>query len=117
MKQLERKFATVTLHKKPVKAIPWTTDEEVEEIIKLLKSIDPGFDTISTFDLGDSSILRCQFYMSSFCLTFASMITSQRSLYVTTQIVLCAGSLAVVCGLRTLKLGVTLSFEQWTAQF
>ena len=44
MKQLERKFATVTLHKKPVKVIPWTTDEEVEEIIKLLKSIDPGFD-------------------------------------------------------------------------
>ena len=42
--QIEERFSKVTLDGKPVKVIPWTDDDEVNEIIAVLKSIDPGFD-------------------------------------------------------------------------
>ena len=44
IKQIEDRFSKVTLNGKLAKVIPWSEDEEVDEIKAVLKSIDPGYD-------------------------------------------------------------------------
>ena len=51
----------------------WATDSEVQEIINVLKFIDPGYD-ISICSWGNSSPI-CLYFMSSFKVMFAIMIT------------------------------------------
>ena len=44
VKQLKDRFSKVTLEGKPVKVARWCTNEEVKEIIDVLKLIDQGYD-------------------------------------------------------------------------
>ena len=44
--QIEKRFAKATLENKPVKVIDWATSSEVQEIINVLKEIDPGYDIV-----------------------------------------------------------------------
>ena len=44
IKKIKDIFSKVTLDGKLAKVIPWSEDEEVEEIKAALKSIDPGYD-------------------------------------------------------------------------
>ena len=44
IKQIKDRFSKVTLDGKLAKVVPWSEDEEVEEIKAVLKSIDPGYD-------------------------------------------------------------------------
>ena len=44
LQQLRAKIAKAKLEGNPVKVIEWATDDEVKEMIDLLKSIDSGFD-------------------------------------------------------------------------
>ena len=42
IEELERRFAKVTLDKKPVEIHPWPDDDAIKELTNLLKAIDPG---------------------------------------------------------------------------
>ena len=42
IEELERRFAKVTLDKKPVEIHPWPGDDAIKELTDLLKAIDPG---------------------------------------------------------------------------
>ena len=51
IEELERRFAKVTLDKKPVEIHPWPDDDAIKELTDLLKAIDPGkfYVTLSIF--------------------------------------------------------------------
>ena len=42
IKELQSRFAKVTLDKKPAEVNPWPGEGEIKELIDMLKSIDPG---------------------------------------------------------------------------
>ena len=63
IEELERRFAKVTLDKKPVEIHPWPGEDDIKELTDLLKAIDPGkfYVTFSFFLLG----IQCDFPCNS----------------------------------------------------